>query len=726
MRAMSLAPALPRLAVALLLVLAVGACYAQVVDHQFISYDDLGYVSENPQVRAGLTARGVAWAFKSGEMSNWHPLTWLSHMLDWQLYGPRAGLHKLTSVALHAGNALLLLAVLRRMTGSFWRSALVAGVFALHPLRVQSVAWVSERKDVLSIFFGLLALWAYAGYADVPKARRYLLVCLLFALSLLAKPMLVTLPFLLLLIDVWPLGRASGAAWGRAEEGEDLSGAAVPDARPRFGWARLVAEKVPLLGLSIASSVITFIVQDVSGAVATTEKVPLAGRLANATWAYVAYLVTTVWPRGLTFFYPYDPKLPLATVAGAAAALVALTALALALRRGRPWVGVGWFWYLGTLVPVIGIVQVGGQSMADRYTYFPVIGVTIALVWSMPGRWGRSAAGRAALGAAGVALLGVLAWRTWVEVGYWKDDRTLFARAVEATPDNYMAWINHGGVLGMSGQTQAAADAFRRAVALAPEYSKAHYNLGWTLAGLNRPAEAEACYREALRINPFYTDARANLAAVLNTQGRRDEALKELREAVRREPGHNVAVRALAMNLIDHRLIEEAIPMLERAVALEPTSAELRNNLATALDHAGQSVRAVEQFEKAVALDPRNPGHRENLGNVLLRLNRFGQAADQFAQAQALGARSVGLHRKLAAALVPLNRLGPAADQIAQACRLEPENHELRTLLGGLLAQQGRLPEARRELEEALRLKPDFEPAQRTLQRIQAAAAPGR
>ncbi|MCX5662996.1 MAG: tetratricopeptide repeat protein [Planctomycetota bacterium] len=713
-------PAPTRLLVVLLLLLALAACYSPVLDQSFISYDDLGYVSENPMVKAGLTFKGLRWAFTAGEQSNWHPLTWLSHMLDCQLYGQRAGLHKLTSVILHAGNTLLVLAVLRRMTGSFWRSFLVAALFGLHPLRVQSVAWVSERKDVLSAFVGLLALWAYAGYTQRLALERYLLTAGLYVLSLLAKPMLVTLPFLLLLLDVWPLCRWRSRAVVVAEKPGPES-AASP--RPSYSAGRLILEKLPLLVLSIASSVVTFLVQHATGAVSDIEHVTLWGRVANSVWAYGAYLVTAAWPAHLTFFYPYEPHLAAWRVAIAAAALLGITVLALALaqRAARPWLAIGWLWYLGTLVPVIGIVQVGGQSMADRYTYIPMIGIAVMLAWSLPARWGGAPRSAGLLAAGVAAVLAVLGWRTYVEAGYWKDDRTLFARAVVATPDNYMAWINHGGVLGMDRRFEAAAEAFRNAVKFAPDYSKSHYNYGWALAALNKFPEAEAEYRESLRLSPGRTDARANLAAVLAATGRRDEALKELREAFLRDPNHAGAAAALAMHLIDRGLIPEAVPVLERAAALDPASADLRNNLAAALDQTGRGLRAIAEYQRAIAMQPENPGYHENFGNVLLRMNRFPEADEQFAQAQRRGARSVALCRKRAAALVPQGRLVAAAEQVAQACAIEPANHELRALLGGLLAQAGRYADAERELREALRLKPGFAPAEQALERLHKA-----
>jgi len=353
------------------LAVATVAVYWPVGGYDFTNFDDPGYVSENPHVLAGLTWEGVRWAFTNAQEANWHPLTWLSHMLDCQLFGPSAGRHHLVNVGLHALSILLLFLVLARMTGRRWPSAMVAALFALHPLHVESVAWISERKDVLSALFWMLTMGAYVLYAERPSVIRYLPVFVFLALGLMAKPMLVTLPFVLLLLDFWPLGRLKGAA----ATGKEASG---------FPWrraGRLVLEKAPLLVLAAAASGVAYLVQQKIGAMEFGARVPWTGRLANAVMAYVTYLVKAVWPGGLAVFYPYDEHLPAWEVGLASAALAAVTALVVWQGRRRPYLAVGWFWYVGTLVPVIGLVQVGGHAMADRYTYIPLIGIFVAAAW---------------------------------------------------------------------------------------------------------------------------------------------------------------------------------------------------------------------------------------------------------------------------------------------------------------------------------------------------------
>ncbi len=387
------------------------AVFSSVVTHDFLYYDDSKYVFNNRVVRCGLTWQGWCWSWTAVHCSNWHPLTWLSHMLDCQLFGlQRPGGHHLTSLLLHSANALLVFHVLRRLTKETWRPILVAGLFALHPLRVESVAWVAERKDVLSMFFGLLALWSYAVYAESPALWRYLLVLVFFALSLLSKPMLVTLPFVLLLLDYWPLQRF------------------------RTRVLPLVLEKCPLLVLSAASCVMTFLAQR-QLAVVSTLALPVSVRLSNALAAYAGYLVKMLWPVNLAVFYPHPgPSLTIAEVAGSAGVLLLLTRLAVGLRKQQPALLVGWLWYLGTLVPVIGLVQVGNQAVADRYTYFPLLGVFLALAWSIPSRLGTWPLGRALLAAGGVAVLTACAVLTWWQLRSWQNEGTVWRQALAGDP----------------------------------------------------------------------------------------------------------------------------------------------------------------------------------------------------------------------------------------------------------------------------------------------------
>lgn len=509
-----------RLLLCLLLAGAVLLPYVQVRDHAFITFDDDLYVTANPMVRAGLTWPGVKWAFTALHSSNWHPLTWLSHMLDGQLYGLQPRGHHLTNVAIHLANAILLFLFWARVTRALWPSALVAALFALHPLHVESVAWVSERKDVLSAFFWLATMWAYAGYAAAPSARRYLPVLLCFALGLLAKPMLVTLPFVLLLLDYWPLGRVPGgpgAAPGLAAAGEPQ-----PVAARRVYW-RLIKEKIPLFALAALSCLITLAAQKGSGAVMPLALRPLGPRIANALVAYVEYVVKLFWPYPMTFFYALAP-VPWWRAAGAGLVLLALSIWLLARARRYPYLAVGWLWYLGTLVPVIGLVQVGGQALADRYTYIPFIGLFIMLAWGASAAtagW-RYRQALLSLGAA-AALLGCLL-SSWVQVGYWRNSETLFNQALQIDKNNYMAYHHLGMALAGEGKIDQAVAAYQKTLVLAPQYPSAYNNLGIIYAEQGRFNEAAAFFKEAIRLTPANTSFYRNLALVYQKQGKTAEA----------------------------------------------------------------------------------------------------------------------------------------------------------------------------------------------------------
>ena len=501
------------------LLLAVALVFGQTVGHEFVNYDDDEYVVENPQVTRGLTASGIVWAFTTVHNSNWHPLTSLSHMLDCQLYGLRAGGHHLTSILFHAAVAILLFLVLLRITGDLWPSAFVAAVFAIHPLRAESVAWVAERKDVLSGLFFMLTLWAYAGYARRPfSLGRYLTVVLLFALGLMAKPMLVTLPFVLLLLDYWPLGRLGLPAAGISR--------------------RVVVEKLPLLALTAASCVATFIAQD--KAVVAIDVIPLPSRIANALVSYVAYIGELFYPIGLAVLYPYpESGLPIWKVAASTVALAGISTAALVWRRRFPYLFVGWFWYVGMLVPVIGLVQVGLQSMADRYTYLPQIGLCIAVTWGvaqLAASWRHRFRVYGAVSALAVLVLMGLAWR---QTSYWRDSETLWTHTLACTARNFLSHNNLGLVLAERGKVDEAIAHFQKAVELKPGYADAHQNLGVALAGRGQFDAAIPHYRKALELKPDYPDiTHNNLGIALARRGQFDAAIAHFQKALELKPDY--------------------------------------------------------------------------------------------------------------------------------------------------------------------------------------------
>jgi tetratricopeptide (TPR) repeat protein len=502
------------------LLLLVLVLYGQVLGHEFVRWDDFDYIVDNLFVRDGLSLPGLRWAFTTFHHSNWHPLSWVSHMVDCEVFGLWPGGHHLMGVLLHALNAVLLFAAWRRLTGAVWPSAAVAVLFAIHPLRVESVAWAAERKDLLSALFWMLALLAYAGHARRPRPGSYLLVLGFFSLALLSKPMAVTLPFVLVLLDVWPLGRWRGS---------------------RRRW--LVLEKAPLLGLSAASSAMTLLAQHRGRSLQTLELVPLGARAANALASYAAYLGKTLWPVDLAFYYPHPALIsddPVGSVLGpaigGAALVLTVSAIAVLALRRFPCLAVGWAWYLGTLVPVIGLVQVGGQPMADRYTYLPLIGIYVIAAWGLRDlaasrRWLR-------VGAAGIAGAAVVAWSalTFLQVRTWRDSVTLFEHALRATRDNYVAHNNLGYLFAERGELGRARSHFEAAVRIRPNVAEIHNNFAGVLLQEGDLAAAERHCRDALALDPDHAGAHYNLALALHRAGREAEAREHLRRAVQLDP----------------------------------------------------------------------------------------------------------------------------------------------------------------------------------------------
>jgi tetratricopeptide (TPR) repeat protein len=523
-----------RAVVGILIAAATLAVFSRAAGNEFLLYDDAQYITMNPPVVRGLTLEGVRWAFTSFYAFNWHPLTWLSHMADSTVFGvsPR-GTH-LVNASLHAASAALLFLVLAGMTGAFWRAALVAAGFALHPLHIESVAWAAERKDVLSAFFWVAAMGAWVRYARRPRLGRYLAAAGLFALGLLSKPMVVTLPVILVLLDFWPLGRVSGFPAG-----------VLPRAEPsgRLGWGRVLLEKLPLFAVAAVSAALTVRAQAAGGAL--RDEISLFLRMENALVSVVSYLGKTVWPMGLAVFYPHPlDGIPWWKVVGAALLLAAATVAAVRLIRRAPWLAVGWGWYLVSLLPVLGIVQVGNQGMADRYTYLPLIGVFLAAFWGGGSLAQRVAGGRAVAAAAACILLAAWGAATWVQLGHWENGVTLFTRSLEVTPDNAHARYNLGRALLKAGRRAEALAHLERSVALNPRDEHALNDLGIALSQAGRRDEAVTVFRLAIRIAPSYTDSYLNLGlAYLSLNDTRAAAAvyRDLR-AVNREAAARLAV----------------------------------------------------------------------------------------------------------------------------------------------------------------------------------------
>jgi protein O-mannosyl-transferase len=550
-------------ALCLVLVFATVIVYARTSSYGFVSYDDENYVSANPDLDKGLTPAGVAWAFTTFRGSNWHPLTWLSLLADRQLFGINPGAEHIVNVCFHLASVVLLFVAFALMTGSFWRSFLVAGIFGLHPCHVESVAWIAERKDVLSTFLGLVTILFYVRYAKAPSVRRYVPVALSFALALMAKPMLVTLPFALLLLDLWPLSRT---AWPPAWK--TLKG--------------LLVEKAPLFAMTAAASVAALVAHHAMGAIVPLGKLPFPNRLAGAATGYLTYISKAVWPTDLAVLYKTAP-IPPAHALLPCAILLAVTIASFVAAKKRPYLLVGWLWYVGTLVPVIGVVQVGVQSTADRYTYLPHIGLSLAAVWlvaDLVSRRQATARAAAVAACAGLAALGAVSYH---QVGYWESTKTLLAHSL-AISDNDAIFNEHVGVcLGQEGNFAEAAAHFRRAAELDPTRADAFVNLGAALACQGLFDDAVAAYSKALSIDPRNAQAHNALGSVLAQQGKLDDAVVSLR----------------------------------KALDIDPTRAQAHTDLAAVLAEQGKRAEAAKEFSKAVSLDPNDEAAKAGLDRLL-------------------------------------------------------------------------------------------------------------
>ncbi|MDH4207117.1 MAG: tetratricopeptide repeat protein, partial [Desulfobacteraceae bacterium] len=491
--------------------------YCQLPSHEFLPFDDYGYITKNTHVHEGITWKNIVWAFSSTDFGYWHPLTWMSHMLAFQVFGLKSGMHHLINLLLHISNTLLLFFVLKRMTGALWQSAFVAAVFALHPLNVESVAWVSERKNVLSTFFWMLTILTYVRYTERPGFYRYLIILFVFVLGLMSKPMLVTLPFVLLLLDYWPLCRFTLPQ--SCCDNQKVQKQIQTNSHLSLGL-RLVLEKIPLFILSSTCIYLSALSIQRFKIIISTASVPMKLRIANALVSYVRYIIKMIWPQNLAVYYPYPHALPAWQVIGAFLLLVIVTFLAFRWVRLTPYFTVGWLWYIGTLFPVIGLVQAGlWPAMADRFTYVPLIGLFIVIAWGVPdfvGRWRYRKAGFIAVSTALVPIFMVM---TWLQLRHWQNGVTLFTHNVRVTYNNSLAHKELGNALEQQGNLDKAILHYSKALKINPNYAEAHNNLGYILACQKHYKEAIDHYTEAIRIKPSYTEAHNNLGTALLYQG---------------------------------------------------------------------------------------------------------------------------------------------------------------------------------------------------------------
>jgi len=682
------------LCIYLALALTTLAAYWHLRSCQFVNYDDKQYVAENRHVKAGLTCKSVVWAFTTGHASNWHPLTWLSHMLDCHLFGTNPRWHHFTNLLLHIANTLLLFTVFKQMTAALWRSAFVAAAFALHPLHVESVAWIAERKDVLSTLFWMLTMIAYVSYVRRPGISRYLLTVVVFALGLMAKPMLVTLPFVLLLLDYWPLERLQ----------------LCRDANHRL-WFQLVREKVPFFVLSAASSVITFLVQQSGAAVATIEKVPISFRITNALVSYVSYIVKTVYPSRLAVLYPLSGHdLLMAKSVLSFIVLVSVSAGIIRLARRRQYLAVGWLWYLGTLLPVIGLIQVGEQAFADRYTYIPLIGLFIVISWGgfdLLAKWQYRKITLAL--SAGIVLV-VLLICTRIQVRYWQNSFTLFGHALDVTENNSGMHRAMGLSLVSQRRFDEAVSHCRQAVQINPNSARLHKSLGVALAAQGKFEEAISSYRQALQLKPNYAEVYNYLGDALQSQGWLDEAVSAYRQALQFKPNYVEAHNNLSVALQLKGRSNEAITHLRQALEAEPYYAEAYCNLGVVLQSQGKLDEAVSCYRRAVQLKPGFAEAHYNLARVLANENKINEAVTHLKETL----------RRRPDWLGPMNNLAwflathkdsefydpQEAIRLAQrACKLTEYNQpNLLDTLAAAYAAAGRFPEAVATAERALAL----------------------
>jgi len=595
--------------ICLFLIIATLAVYWQVGNHEFVDFDDNGYVTENRHVQSGLTPDSVIWAFTSTHACNWHPLTWLSHMLDCQIYGLSPGGHHFTNVILHILNSILLFLIFRRMTGALWKSAFIAALFALHPLHVESVAWVAERKDVLSTFFWMLTMGVYVFYTERPGIKIYLITVLLFALGLMAKPMLVTLPFVLLLLDYWPLGRFKF----RQQE------STVSNSTKKFSNSNLVWEKTPFFVLAAVSSIVTFFVQQGGGAVRSFDVLPLFIRVSNALVSYISYIGNMFWPYHLAVLYPHNSVLAGWKIAGACLLLVFVSFMAVRTMKQFPYILVGWLWYLGTLVPVIGLVQVGSQAMADRYTYIPLIGLFVMIAWGVPDFLERWQYRRTILAISAGCILSVLTMVTWMQLQYWQNSISLFEHTLNVTTDNFVMHNNMGLALQEQGKTDEAIAHYTEALLIQPNYVDVHNNLGIVLVKQGKVDEAIGHYAKALRIKPDYSEAHYNLGIALQKQGKINRAIAHFNRAIKIQPDYAKAHNNLGNILAMQDRMDEAIDHYISALKIKPDYSEAHYNLGNALVTQGRMDEAIGHYSEALRINPGDEDTGANL-QVLLKV----------------------------------------------------------------------------------------------------------
>ncbi|MHC4738210.1 MAG: tetratricopeptide repeat protein [Planctomycetota bacterium] len=679
--------------------------FHQVHNYEFLSYDDPDYVSANKHVRAGLTTDSIIWACTTGYFSYWHPLTWLSHMLDCDLFGVSPGWHHLTNLFLHVANTLLLFAVLKLMTAALWRSAFVAALFALHPLHVESVAWIAERKDVLSTLFWLLTMAAYIRYVRSPSLKWYLLTILAFAMGLMAKPMLVTLPFTLLLLDYWPLARFK-------------LGQTIKDTDWKVLY-RLFTEKIPLFIIAAVTSVITFIVPRGSGAVPGLKELTLIPRLTNALISYAKYIEKMFWPSRLAVFYPRAIEaFPTWRILAAVVLLLVITSLAVRLARTRKYLLVGWLWYVGILVPVIGLVQVGDQAMADRYTYVSLIGLFIIITWGLNDLLGKSRYHKIVLAASAVPVIVALSICSYFQQQHWRNSGTIFQHAINVTEGNYVAHSSLAYFLHDQGKIDQAIAHSAKSLQIRPNYVNAHIALGRALLEADRIDEAIKCFNTALKFKPDFDLAYVNLGVAYVRQGKFDQGIIRFAKALEIEPECAEAHNNIGVELARRGNLEEAIKHYKEALRIKPGYPEVYVSLGEVFLRQGKLEEAFKGYSTALQINPEFAEAHKVQGKVLLLQGRFADAVEKYKQVLLLQPDNPASHNDLGVALSLQGKSDEAIVHFKEALRLDPNSAPAHFILARALTGAGTIDQAVTHLEETLRIKPNWPDPMNNLARL--------
>jgi len=743
----------------LFLILVTLTAFWQVGNHGFVDYDDNQYITENSPIQSGLTARGIHWAFTTGHAANWHPLTWISHMLDIQLFGLKPQRHHLTNLLFHIANVLLLFFALRRMTKALWQSAFVAALFALHPLHVESVAWVAERKDVLSTFFFMLTLIAYHYYTTRRDLKSYLAVIICFALGLMAKPMLVTLPFLLLLLDYWPIARFRESQSVQPTPKEENSPVSMRKKKGKAGkrtpkiivemetpgsntlqWASirpLILEKIPLFGFTILSCTATYIVQKTGTAVGSLEFYTPVMRISNAFVSYLIYITKMVWPDDLAVFYPYPGLPPLPQVLGAALLLIVVTFAVFRAARRFPYLPVGWLWFTGTLIPVIGIVQVGSQAMADRYTYVPSIGLFIIAAWGIPEVFRKRRHGKAVLAVSAALCLLCLLVLTRTQVGYWQDSITLFDHALNVTKDNYYirnvlgdaryrigdhrqaiedygkaieinprnidSYNNRGKAYNLLGDNIRAIEDYDRVININPRYAEAYFNRGNAFSSMLTYNSAIKDFDMAIEINPRYAQAYNNRGTCYMALGNSAQAMKDYHKAIDIDPNYSDAYCNLGIYYKISGDYQRAIDYFNKSVLINPEHIKTYFNRGIAYAELDDHMRAVNDFSKTIELNSKYSNAYFNRGLSYTGLGDHMKAINDFSKAIDINPKHAKACFNLGLARSALGDLAQAIGDYDRAIAIDPEYPDAYFYRGMTYDKLGKKSEATEDLKKAAR-----------------------